>query len=135
MEKKLFSLPKLSKCGTFIQFNYWNADKWKFERFKKHISKKIPPEKRKKEIGQLLEYWTIKLKNGYNPYVEIKEKVEVIVFIFYLIENLTPYLHFPLFLLLFQQGHNDHHANLFQLYKYQPVLLHGICHQTKPNKK
>ncbi len=75
MEKN-FSLPKLSKCETFIYFSYWNADKWKFERHKKHISRKIPPEKRRKEIARLLDYWLNELKNGYNPYVEIKEIAE-----------------------------------------------------------
>ncbi|MDR0872236.1 MAG: tyrosine-type recombinase/integrase [Prevotellaceae bacterium] len=73
MEKKLFSLPKISKCGTFISFNYWNAEKWKYERFKKHLSTKFSPEERHKEALKMLLFWTNELKNGYNP-IEIKRK-------------------------------------------------------------
>ncbi|MDL2262727.1 tyrosine-type recombinase/integrase [Bacteroidales bacterium OttesenSCG-928-I21] len=74
MEKKIFSLPKLSKCGTYVYFQFWNHKTWKYERFKKHLSRKIPPEKLSVEQNKLLGIWTNELKAGYNPFVEIEKE-------------------------------------------------------------
>ena len=80
MEKKLFSLPKISSCRTFVYFQYWNRKTWKYERFKKHLSKKVPKRAIETELAQMVEFWTTELKNGYNPYAEKKAKEEILSF-------------------------------------------------------
>ena len=57
-----------------MYFQFWNPDKWKYERFKKHISRKIPEHAVKSELARLVDYWTTELKNGYNPYAKKKEE-------------------------------------------------------------
>ena len=78
MVKRIFSIPKISKCETFIWFSFWNAEKWKYQLFKKHLSRKIPPKEVKKELVRMVAYWTTELKNGYNPYAEKKEQKEAV---------------------------------------------------------
>ncbi len=70
MEKKFFSLPKISACGRFVYFNFVNPDTCKFKRFKKHLPKNITGNAAKLELNRLVDYWTTELKNGYNPFIE-----------------------------------------------------------------
>ena len=76
MVKKIFSIPKVSKCEKFVWFSFWNTEKWKYQLFKKYISRKIPQKDVKKELIRMVEYWTNELKNGYNPFLEQKKEAE-----------------------------------------------------------
>ena len=76
MVKKNFILPKISKCESFVYFSYMSPETLKFKRFKKHLSRKTPPQEVKKELARMVEYWTNELKNGYNPFHEQKKEAE-----------------------------------------------------------
>ena len=76
MEKKIFTIPKPSKCENYIYFSYWNPKKWRYQRFKKHLSKKVPPKERRAELQGMLNFWTTELRNGYNPFKILSEKAE-----------------------------------------------------------
>ena len=71
MDKKFFTLPKVSKCESYIYFSFWNPKEWRYQRFKKHLSRKIPQKDRRAELQNLLIFWTTGLRNGYNPFIAI----------------------------------------------------------------
>jgi integrase len=68
MDKKKFSLPKVSPCETFIYFSYLNPENLKFKRFKKYLSRTTHPIEYKQELKNLVDFWTFELRNGYNPF-------------------------------------------------------------------
>lgn len=74
MDKKNFTLPRVSKCKTFISFNYFNPETLSNKRFKKYVSRHTPPEMWNEALRNLLDEWTIKLKNGYDPFKEQKNE-------------------------------------------------------------
>ena len=76
MDKKNFTLPKVSKCESYIYFSFWNPKEWRYQRFKKHLSRKIPSKDRRAELQNLLIVWTTELRNGYNPFSVMAEKAK-----------------------------------------------------------
>ena len=75
MEKKIFTLPKISKCKTFIYFSFWDAENYCYKRFKKYLSRKVPPQAVNATLKEMVAHWTVELRNGYNPFQE-KENEE-----------------------------------------------------------
>lgn len=74
MDKKIFTLPVKSKCGTFISFHFFNQETLTKKRFRKYVPKATPPELCRAVLNAMQEEWTVKLRNGYNPFKVIEEE-------------------------------------------------------------
>lgn len=74
MDKKNFSLPKKSKCGNFIAFYFINPNTRSNKRFRKYIPNATPKEKKAEALDLLLQEWTIKLRAGFNPFLDVEAK-------------------------------------------------------------
>ena len=65
-----------------ISFHFRNPETLTTKRFKKFVPKSTPHEKWESVLTSLLEQWTLKLRNGYNPFTAKKE-TEANVSLFY----------------------------------------------------
>lgn len=70
MDKKNFTRPVVSKSKTYISFNYRNPETLKYQRFRKYVPNKTKLSDQREALNALLEVWTVKLRNGYNPFEE-----------------------------------------------------------------
>ena len=78
MDKKNFSLPVASKCHMFLSFYYLDTDTLTTKRFRKYVPKSTSAENWEEVLSSMLEEWTMKLRNGYDPFKVKKDELEAV---------------------------------------------------------